>query len=184
MFNKLSRVAQYMFSACVSHNIPLQSKEIKEDTFSSETISNEIEYNTFNKKYYFKSNEDMNPEIQYLITAEKVILDKDSNNPTIIGIFQGIFIPKEAPAVVLPITVFARIKHLEGDVETKITIFEPSGNELESLTLKGKVDKALQIRAIFSLVTFSKEGVHKIRITVNGKELPSNDDHSILVKKL
>ncbi len=125
----------------------------------------------------------MKTEIEYLLVADSVILEQETGKASVIGIFQGFKMPDEG--LILPITIFTRIKGVKGHIKVIVSLYNPDGKKLiESVPIEGDVDsEAVQIRAILPLIPFKKDGRYRIKVEVNGKELDSTEEHSILVSK-
>ena len=156
---------------------------MNENTLSTTTIGNEAKSSTFINLSY--TGYIMKPKIEYLITCGKVILEEDTGKASIIDIFQQINITKSTTSAVLPLTIFVRVLGVRGKIDAKISILLPNKDEeLQSIEISGESSETAQLRGIFSLVNFDREGIYKIKVSINGKVLDSLESHSIQVIKL
>lgn len=130
----------------------------------------------------------MKPEIIYLVTADHALIESN-NKPSIIGIFNNIYLTGNKTSVTLPqMYVFARIANAKGVKDVEVTIYDPKGEKFGDsvkLSYKGTDNlPTIQLKALFTIRQFKEIGKYTIRIKLDGVEVPTNDFHSFsLVKK-
>ena len=126
----------------------------------------------------------MEPEIVYLHVADQVITEEGTGKMSIIGSFVDIKIPDSDTTVVVPqFTVLVGISNPNGAKNADIKILDPDNEEYTSLSLSGDADniQLLNLRAIFTVQQFTKKGLYKINVELDGKKLKSNAHHTFTV---
>ena len=145
------------------------------------------------KKMYTKVQLLMNPKLQPLITAKNLVVDSLTGKPTLVGIFDTIFIPKGLESFVDSFYVFGKLLlNSTGIVESqvKIALNDSKGDEIKTITLDGKsidASKPININGLFPLITFKTEGKYSIKASVNmngGDFVPVGEEVNFWVQKI
>ena len=145
-------------------------------------FSNNVPQTTVLAPKYGKTIIFMEPQIDYLITADNVILEEGTKKPTLVGVFDKVFIPKETNKIILPFVVFTRITNLTGEIKAEIVISDTKNNEVQRVPISGNLgDKKERIglRSIVPFFEFNQIGKYKIDVYINSKKIKSDKENFI-----
>jgi hypothetical protein len=113
-------------------------------------------------------------KIEYVLICDKVILDKDTDKASAIGIFHGFILERDTPFAIVPVEILIRIRGALGAKNAKVRIINPDGTELDSIDLQGENKKSnLNLICKFAALRFDQVGRYEIVTSVDGEQLES-----------
>ena len=155
---------------------------MKINTNNGIVFSNDVPQTTVLAPKYGKTINFMEPQIDYLITADNVILEEGTKKPTLIGVFDKVFIPKDTNKIILPFVVFIRIANLTGKIKAEIVISDTNNKEIQRVTIQGDLKgkkESINLRSIVPLFEFNQIGKYRISVYINDKRISPKKENFI-----